>query len=120
MFCPFRGICKEDPGNLNAWANLGYVYDKLGRELDAGECVDKVSNLMVLDGGEASQDEIRIMAARCLVEQAYIFPYDIELDSDDDLRERLNTALSFYNRALHYGGDLVRDMNTLNKETTHG
>ncbi|XP_003455784.1 tetratricopeptide repeat protein 22 isoform X1 [Oreochromis niloticus] len=103
----FRSICKEDPGNLNAWANLGYVYDKLGRELDAGECVDKVSNLMGVDGSEASQDEIRILAARCLVEQAYVFPYDVELDSDDDLRERLNTALSFYNRALHYGGDLI-------------
>ncbi|XP_030583974.1 tetratricopeptide repeat protein 22 [Archocentrus centrarchus] len=103
----FRGICKEDPGNLNAWANLGYVYDKLGRELDAGECVDKVSDLMGLDGGEASQEEVRILAARCLVEQAYVFPYDVELDNEDDLRERLNAALTFYNRALDYGGDLI-------------
>ncbi|XP_008294442.1 tetratricopeptide repeat protein 22 [Stegastes partitus] len=103
----FRSICKEDPGNLNAWANLGYVYDKLGRELDAGECVDKVSHLMGLEAGEASQEEARLLAARCLAEQAYIYPYDVELDSEDDLRERLTAALTLYNRALDYGGHLI-------------
>lgn len=103
----FRSICKEDPGNLNAWANLGYVYDKLGRELDAGECVEKVSQLMGIDGGEASQEETRLLAARCLAEQAYVFPYDVELDSEDDLRERLTEALRLYNRALDYGGHLI-------------
>ncbi|XP_075872074.1 tetratricopeptide repeat protein 22 [Nelusetta ayraudi] len=103
----FRSICKEDPGNLNAWANLGYVYDKLGRELDTAECVEKVSQLMGLDGGEASQEEARLLAARCLAEQAYVYPYDVELDSQDDLRERLTAALSLYNRALDYGGQLI-------------
>lgn len=103
-----RSICKEDPGNLNAWANLGYVYDKLGRELDTAECVEKVSYLMGLDGGEASQEETRLLAARCLAEQAYVYPYDVELDSQDDLRDRLTAALSLYNRALDYGGQLVR------------
>lgn len=106
--CIFRSICKEDPGNLNAWANLGYVYDKMGRELDTAECVEKVSQLMGLDGGEASQEETRILAARCLAEQAYVYPYDVELDSEDDLRARLTAALTLYNRALDYGGQLVR------------
>ncbi|XP_067454198.1 tetratricopeptide repeat protein 22 [Thunnus thynnus] len=103
----FRSICKEDPGNLNAWANLGYVYDKLGRELDAGECVEKVSHLMGLDAGEASQEETRLLAARCLAEQAYVYPYDVELESEDDLRERLTAALTLYNKALDYGGQLI-------------
>lgn len=107
-FLPFRSICKEDPGNLNAWANLGYVYDFQGRELEAGECVDKVSQLMGIGAGEASQEQTRLLAARCLAEQAYVYPYDVELDSDDHLRERLMSALMFYNRALHYGGHLVR------------
>ncbi|XP_068445829.1 tetratricopeptide repeat protein 22 isoform X2 [Clinocottus analis] len=100
-------ICKEDPGNLNAWANLGYVYDKLGRELDAGECVEKVSHLMGLDAGEAFQDEARLLAARCLAEQAYVHPYDVELDDEDNLRDRLMAALTFYNRALVYGDQLI-------------
>ncbi|XP_054458922.1 tetratricopeptide repeat protein 22 [Anoplopoma fimbria] len=103
----FRSICKEDPGNLNAWANLGYVYDKLGRELDAGECVEKVSHLMGLDAGEAFQEEARLLAARCLAEQAYIHPYDVELDSEEDLRDRLTAALTLYNRALVYGDQLI-------------
>ncbi|XP_034439836.1 tetratricopeptide repeat protein 22 [Hippoglossus hippoglossus] len=103
----FRSICREDPGNLNAWANLGYVYDRLGRELDAGECVEKVSHLMGLDAGEASQEETRVLAARCLAEQAYVHPYDVELDSEDDLRERLTAALRLYNKALDYGGQLI-------------
>lgn len=96
------------------------MYDKLGRELDAGECVEKVSQLMGIDGGEASQEETRLLAARCLAEQAYVFPYDVELDSEDDLRERLTEALRLYNRALDYGDHLVRwktyiDSNTQNK-----
>ncbi|XP_072293955.1 tetratricopeptide repeat protein 22 [Eucyclogobius newberryi] len=103
----FRSICKEDPGNLNAWANLGYAYDRLGRELEAGECVERVSSLMGLDGGELSQAESRLLAARCLVEQAYVHPYDVELDNDEELRERLTSALTLYNRALDYGGQLL-------------
>lgn len=104
----FRGICKEDPGNLNAWANLGYVYDKLGRELDAGECVEKVSQLMGLDAEEPTKEDTKQMAARCLAEQAYVYPYDVELEREDDLREKLTIALVFFNRALDYGGHLVR------------
>lgn len=113
MCLTLRSVCKEDPGNLNAWANLGYVYDKLGRELDTAECVEKVSHLMGLDGGGASQEETRILAARCLAEQAYAYPHDVDLDSEDDLRERLAAALSHYNRALVYGGQLVRGEHTL-------
>ncbi|KAJ0065512.1 hypothetical protein NL108_012780 [Boleophthalmus pectinirostris] len=103
----FRSICKEDPGNLNAWANLGYVYDRLGRELEAGECVEQVSSLMGLGGGEMSQAESRLLAARCLAEQAYVYPYDVELENEEELRERLTSALTLYNRALDYGGQLL-------------
>ncbi|TMS20564.1 Tetratricopeptide repeat protein 22 [Larimichthys crocea] len=103
----FRSICEEDPGNLNAWTNLGYVYDKLEREVEAGECVEKVSHLMGLKSGETSQEEARLLAARCLVEQAYVYPYDVELDSEEELRERLMSSLRLYNRALDYGGQLI-------------
>ncbi|KAL1022769.1 hypothetical protein UPYG_G00032060 [Umbra pygmaea] len=103
----FRSICKEDPGNLNAWANLGYVYDRLQRETDAVECVEKVSQLMGLQAGEVGQVESRISAARCLAEQAYAHPYDIELDHEEVQRERLSAALTLYKRALAYGGHQV-------------
>ncbi|KAM6962790.1 tetratricopeptide repeat protein 22 [Aplochiton taeniatus] len=103
----FQRICKEDPGNLNAWANLGYVYDRLKRELDSTECVEKLSQLMALEAGEAAQAEARLLAARCLAEQAYAHPYDVELGREEDLRERLSAALTLYNRALDYGGQLI-------------
>ncbi|KAF7663953.1 hypothetical protein LDENG_00194050 [Lucifuga dentata] len=103
----FRSICNEDPTNLNAWANLGHVYDKLGRELDSGECVDKLSQLMGLEAGKDFQDESRLFAARCLAEQAYVYPYDVELDSEENLRQRLTSTLTLYNRALDYGGELI-------------
>ncbi|KAK7888995.1 hypothetical protein WMY93_024555 [Mugilogobius chulae] len=62
---------------------------------------------MGLDGGELSQAESRLLAARCLAEQAYVFPYDVELDNDEELRERLTSALTLYNRALDYGGQML-------------
>ncbi|KAG7487741.1 hypothetical protein MATL_G00026690 [Megalops atlanticus] len=103
----FQSICKEDPGNLNAWANLGYVYDHLKRDTEGAECVERVSALMGLESGEPGQGEPRLLAARCLAEQAYAHPYDVELDKEEDLRERLTAALTLYNRALDYGGNLI-------------
>lgn len=85
------------------------MYDTQGRELNAEECVDKVSNLMGMNSGDDFKEETRLPAARCLAEQAYACLYDVELDSDDSLRERLMSALSLYNKALNYGGHLVRD-----------
>lgn len=70
--------------------------------------MEKVSQLMGLESGEATQEETRLLAARCLAEQAYVYPHDVELDSEDDLRERLTAALTLYNKALDYGGQLVR------------
>nr|XP_055069496.1 tetratricopeptide repeat protein 22 [Misgurnus anguillicaudatus] len=102
----FRSICQEDPENLNAWANLGFIYESLGRELEEGECVDRVAALMGPEMGETQMD-CRLRAARCLAEQAYAHPHDVELDGDEVLRERLTTALMLYNRALDYGGELT-------------
>ncbi|XP_062411959.1 tetratricopeptide repeat protein 22 [Sardina pilchardus] len=102
----FRAVVREEPDNLNAWANLGYVYDRLGREMDAGECVERVSALMGLTGDGAGTGSGR-SAARCLAEQAYTHPWDVELHEDEVLRERLTAALTLYNRALDYGADVI-------------
>lgn len=102
----FHSICQEDPENLNTWANLGYVYERLGRELEEGECMERVAALMGQEMGE-NQTDCRLRVARCLAEQAYVHPHDVELERDEDLRERLTAALMFYNRALDYGEELV-------------
>ncbi|MCI4375568.1 hypothetical protein PGIGA_G00111060 [Pangasianodon gigas] len=102
----FRSICQEDPGNLNAWANLAHVYERLGRDGEESECLERVKVLMDLETSE-SPTEGRLRAARCLIEQAFAQPHDVELEREEDLQERLTTALTLYNRALHYGGELV-------------
>ncbi|XP_051997071.1 tetratricopeptide repeat protein 22-like [Xyrauchen texanus] len=102
----FNSICQEDPENLNAWANLGYVHERLGHEQEEGECMERVATLMGPEMGE-NQTETRLRVARCLAEQAYAHPYDVELERDKDLRETLTSALMLYNRALDYGGELI-------------
>ncbi|KAA0712892.1 Tetratricopeptide repeat protein 22 [Triplophysa tibetana] len=102
----FRTICQEDPENLNAWANMGYVYERMGRELEEGECMERVAALMGPEMGE-NQADCRIRVARCLAEQAYAHPHDVELERDEESRERLTTALMLYNRALDYGGEQI-------------
>ncbi|TVK90642.1 Tetratricopeptide repeat protein 22 [Bagarius yarrelli] len=102
----FRSICQEDPGNLNAWANLAHVYGQLGRDSEESECLEQVKSLMDLGTSESST-EGRLRAARCLTEQAFAQIHDVELEKEDDLRERLTTALTLYNRALNYGAELL-------------
>ncbi|XP_017335119.1 tetratricopeptide repeat protein 22 [Ictalurus punctatus] len=102
----FHSICQEDPGNLNAWANLAHVYEQLGRDGEESECLERVKILMDLEANESPTDS-RLRAARCLIEQAFAQPHDVELDREEHLQERLTTALTLYNRALHYGGELV-------------
>lgn len=103
----FRSICQEDAGNLNAWANLAHVYERLGKDNEESECLERVKSLMDLETSE-SPTEGKLRAARCLIEQAFAQPHDVELEREEDLQERLTTALTLYNRALHYGGELVR------------
>lgn len=103
----FRSICQEDSGNLNAWANLAHVYERLGKDNEESECLERVKSLMDLETCEIPT-EGRLRAARCLVEQAFSQPLDVELEQEEDLQERLTTALTLYNQALHYGGELVR------------
>ncbi|KAI5628261.1 tetratricopeptide repeat protein 22 isoform X1 [Silurus asotus] len=102
----FRGICQEDPENLNAWANLAHVYERLGRDGEESECLERVKALMDLENNK-SPTESRLRAARCLTEQAFAHLHDVELEKEEDLQERLTTALTLYNRALRYGAELL-------------
>ncbi|MGH0142817.1 UNVERIFIED_CONTAM: hypothetical protein FKN15_076651 [Acipenser sinensis] len=100
----FLNICKEDPRNLNAWANLGYVYDRLKKEPEGAESVEKVFVLMGMGAGEASEVEPRLQTARCLAEQAYAHAYDVGLNTEQEHLEKLITAVKLYDKAIAYGG----------------
>lgn len=102
----FRSICQEDPGNLNAWANLAQIYERLGRDSEESDCLEQVKYLMDLETSD-SPTEGRLRASRCLTEQAFAQLHDVDLEREEDLQERLTTSLTLYNRALHYGAELV-------------
>ncbi|XP_030063152.1 tetratricopeptide repeat protein 22 [Microcaecilia unicolor] len=99
----FLNITQEDPSNLNAWANLAYVYDRLNKEQDASKCAEKVSLLMGLGAPGVSDEDPRLRAARCLAEQGYAYIFDIGFVSEEDRMDKLSTGISLYNKALVYG-----------------
>ncbi|KAE8610320.1 hypothetical protein XENTR_v10012082 [Xenopus tropicalis] len=99
----FLSISHHDPNNLNAWANLAYVYDRLNMEDKASQCTDKLSHLMGLEGEEGESKEVRLRAARCLAEQGYAHAFDVGLLNEEDSMEKLSSGIGLYDKALAYG-----------------
>ncbi|KAM4642684.1 tetratricopeptide repeat protein 22 [Discoglossus pictus] len=97
----FVQIGQDDPNNLNTWANLAYVYDRLDLEEEASQTADKVSQLMGLE--EEESKEARLRAARCLAEQGYAHGFDVGLLSEEDNMEKLMAGINLYEKALAYG-----------------
>ncbi|XP_068095121.1 tetratricopeptide repeat protein 22 [Hyperolius riggenbachi] len=99
----FDTIAKEEPDNLNAWANLAYVYDRLNMEEESSHCTDRVSHLMGLEEEDGDSKAPRIRAARCLAEQGYAHAFDVGLLNEEDSMEKLIAGISLYDKALAYG-----------------
>ncbi|XP_043941434.1 tetratricopeptide repeat protein 22 [Protopterus annectens] len=99
----FLNISKEAPGNLNAWANLAYVYDRLNKDQEGSHCAEKLSSLMGLGSLAVSERDARLQAAQCMVEHGYAFAFDVGLVSDDEKIEKLSTGIKLYNKAIAHG-----------------
>ncbi|TFK10215.1 testican-1-like [Platysternon megacephalum] len=99
----FLSISQEDPDNLNTWANLAYVYDRLDSEQEEADCTKKLAHLMGLGSEDESQGDPRLRAARCLAEQGYAYVFDIGLVDEEDRMEKLTAGLMLYDKALAYG-----------------
>ncbi|XP_018116416.1 tetratricopeptide repeat protein 22 [Xenopus laevis] len=99
----FLSVSQHDPNNLNAWANLAYVYDRLNMEDKTSQCTDKLSHLMGLEGEEGESKDIRLRAARCLAEQGYAHAFDVGLLNEEDSIEKLSSGIGLYDKALAYG-----------------
>ncbi|XP_053325899.1 tetratricopeptide repeat protein 22 [Spea bombifrons] len=99
----FVNISHQDPNNLNAWANLAYVYDRLNMEDEASHCTDKLSHLMGLEGDSGDSQEHKLRAARCLAEQGYAHVFDVGLLNEEDNMEKLLAGINLYEKALAYG-----------------
>uniref|UniRef100_A0A8D0DX89 Tetratricopeptide repeat domain 22 n=1 Tax=Salvator merianae TaxID=96440 RepID=A0A8D0DX89_SALMN len=102
----FLLISQEDPENLNAWANLAYVYDRLDKEQEAAKCTERLSCLMGLDSEKKPLGDPQLRAARCLAEQGYAYAFDVGLVNEDDKVGKLVAGLTSYSKALAYGKEI--------------
>uniref|UniRef100_A0A8C5R9Q7 Tetratricopeptide repeat domain 22 n=1 Tax=Leptobrachium leishanense TaxID=445787 RepID=A0A8C5R9Q7_9ANUR len=99
----FLSVSQLDPDNLNAWANLAYVYDRLNMEDKASECTDRLSHLMGLEGDDGDSVDRKLRGARCLAEQGYVHSFDVGLLNEEDNIEKLKAGIGLYEKALVFG-----------------
>nr|XP_028589192.1 tetratricopeptide repeat protein 22 isoform X1 [Podarcis muralis]XP_028589193.1 tetratricopeptide repeat protein 22 isoform X1 [Podarcis muralis]XP_028589194.1 tetratricopeptide repeat protein 22 isoform X1 [Podarcis muralis] len=100
----FLCISQENPENLNTWANLAYVYDRLNNEQEEARCTERLSLLMGLDSEDHKpQGDPQLRTARCLAEQGYAYAFDVGLVNEEEKMEKLTAGLTLYGKALAYG-----------------
>uniref|UniRef100_A0A6I8P5H6 Tetratricopeptide repeat domain 22 n=1 Tax=Ornithorhynchus anatinus TaxID=9258 RepID=A0A6I8P5H6_ORNAN len=103
----FLAVAQAQPRNLNAWANLAVVFDRLGQEGEAARCAETLSGLMGLAGGPGGPGgvpgEAALGAARCLAEQGYAYAFDLGFADDADRADKLCSGIALYEQALAYG-----------------
>ncbi|XP_060087860.1 tetratricopeptide repeat protein 22 [Heteronotia binoei] len=99
----FLHIIQEDLENLNAWANLAYVYDQLNNEQEVAKCTKRLSHLMGMDSSDKLPGDPQLRAARCLAEQGYAYTFDIGLMNEEEKLRKLTAGLALYGKALAYG-----------------
>ncbi|XP_038608556.1 tetratricopeptide repeat protein 22 [Tachyglossus aculeatus] len=103
----FLEVVGAQPRNLNAWANLAVVLDRLGQEGEAARCAETLAGLMGLSssGGLSSGEpgELALRAARCLAEQGYAYAFDLGFADDADRADKLCSGIALYEQALAYG-----------------
>ncbi|XP_036609112.1 tetratricopeptide repeat protein 22 [Trichosurus vulpecula] len=101
----FLQVTQEAPDNLNAWANLAYVYDQLGLEQEGAQCAETLSSLMGLEAQEEgmADGDLKLRAARCLAEQGYASAFDVGFMSESDQVQKLTAGIALYDKGLAYG-----------------
>lgn len=104
----FLLITQEDLENLNAWANLAYVYDRLNNEQEVAKCIKRLSYLMGLDSEDKPPGDPHLRAARCLAEQGYAYAFDVGLMNEEEKLGKLTAGLTLYGKALAYGKQVSR------------
>lgn len=101
----FLQVAREDPGNLNAWANLAHVYGRLGQEEEEEACAARLAGLMGLaaDADSEADGDAHARAARCLAEQGYAHGFDVGCASPEERARVLAAGITLYDKALSYG-----------------
>ncbi|XP_033628181.1 tetratricopeptide repeat protein 22-like [Asterias rubens] len=101
----FRKILNEDPGNLNAKANIDYVDIPA---MSAEEYVTSGAGIAASNlGPDVSSETEKKKQGRRYAEQAFAFIY--ENYHETVTHERYSTAIKLYNMAMDLAGNLVDD-----------
>ncbi|XP_045871025.1 tetratricopeptide repeat protein 22 [Meles meles] len=98
----FLEVAREDPGNLNAWANLAHVYGRLGQEEEEEACAGRLAGLMGLAAEREAARDPQLRAARCLAEQGYAHGFDVGCTSPEERAQVLAAGIALYDKALGY------------------
>lgn len=107
----FLEVTREDPDNLNAWANLAHLYGRLGQEDQEEACAGRLAGLMDLEAdpeAPGAPGAAQLRAARCLAEQGYAHGLDVGCASLEEHVQVLEAGIALYDKALGYGQQ-VRD-----------
>lgn len=112
----FLEVAREDPDNLNAWANLAHLYGRLGQEDQEETCAGRLAGLMDLEvdpetSGTSGEPQLR--AARCLAEQGYAHGFDVGCTSPEEHLRVLAAGVALYDKALGYGQQVGDPLLTL-------
>ncbi|XP_017201756.1 tetratricopeptide repeat protein 22 isoform X2 [Oryctolagus cuniculus] len=99
----FLQVAREDPDNLNAWANLAHVYGRLGQEEEEEACAARLASLMGLAEDPEAAGDPQLRAACCLAEQGYAHGFDVGCASAEERARVLAAGIALYDKALGYG-----------------
>ncbi|XP_074077449.1 tetratricopeptide repeat protein 22 [Macrotis lagotis] len=101
----FLQVTQKAPDNLNAWANLAYVYDQLGLEQEGAQCTEMLSSLMGLETEQegTTEADLKLRAARCLAEQGYASVFDVGFLNENDQVQKLEAGIALFDKGLAYG-----------------
>ncbi|KAM5248583.1 tetratricopeptide repeat protein 22 [Ctenodactylus gundi] len=99
----FLEVAREDPCNLNAWANLAHVHGRLGQEDEEEACAARLASLMGLEADPEAAREAQLRAARCLAEQGYAHGFDVGCAGLEERARVLAAGIALYDKALGYG-----------------
>ncbi|XP_004273853.1 tetratricopeptide repeat protein 22 isoform X1 [Orcinus orca] len=105
----FLEVAREDPGNLNAWANLVHVYGRLGQKEEEEACAERLAGLMGLAGDRGAAGDPPLRAARCLAEQGYAHGFDVGCASPEERARVLEAGIELYDKALGHAQQIPNE-----------